>query len=110
MSALPPEVEDIRQRTRTFIREVVVPSEPRPGATLDEAVLADLQARAKTAGVFAPHVPTEWGGLGVPIQQGLRTNDRDLILLGAVPAAGLALVVQGVFELLERAVVPRGLR
>ena len=59
MSALPPEVEDIRQRTRTFIREVVVPSEPRPGATLDEAVLADLQARAKTAGVFAPHVPTE---------------------------------------------------
>lgn len=68
MSTLPTEVEDVRQRTRTFIREVVVPSEPRPGATLDEAVLADLQARAKTAGVFAPHVPTEWGGLGVPIE------------------------------------------
>lgn len=68
MTTLPPEVDDLRTRTRTFIREVVVPAEPRPGATLDEAVLADLQARAKTAGVFAPHVPTEWGGLGVPIE------------------------------------------
>jgi osmoprotectant transport system permease protein len=33
-----------------------------------------------------------------------------LILEGAIPAAVLALAVQGVFELAERAVVPRGLR
>ncbi len=69
----------------------------------------------KTAAVITVGTATlgaliDAGGLGVPIQQGLRTNDRGLILLGALPAAALALVVQGVFELLERAVVPKGLR
>jgi osmoprotectant transport system permease protein len=33
-----------------------------------------------------------------------------LILEGAVPASLLALLVQGLFELVERLVVPRGLR
>ena len=50
------------------------------------------------------------GGLGVPIQQGLRTNDDRLLLAGAVPAALLALAAQGLFGLLERRLVPRGLR
>lgn len=68
MSRIPAEVEELRQRTRTFIREVVIPAEPHPGDYLDKAVLADLKAKAKEAGVFAPHVPTEWGGQGVPIE------------------------------------------
>jgi osmoprotectant transport system permease protein len=50
------------------------------------------------------------GGLGVPIQQGLRTHDNGLILLGAIPAAGLALAAEALFGLLGRVVVPRGLR
>ncbi len=33
-----------------------------------------------------------------------------LILQGAIPAAVLALLVQGLFELSERVLVPRGLR
>jgi osmoprotectant transport system permease protein len=33
-----------------------------------------------------------------------------LILSGAVPAAVLALLVQGLFEVVERFVVPKGLR
>jgi osmoprotectant transport system permease protein len=33
-----------------------------------------------------------------------------LILEGAIPAAGLALAVQGVFDLVERYFVPKGLR
>jgi osmoprotectant transport system permease protein len=33
-----------------------------------------------------------------------------LILEGAIPAAGLALLVQGLFEWTERIVVPKGLR
>jgi acyl-CoA dehydrogenase len=68
MSRIPDEVEELRQRTRTFIREVVIPSEPHPGDYLGEAVLTDLKAKAKAAGVFAPHVPKEWGGQGVPIE------------------------------------------
>lgn len=50
------------------------------------------------------------GGLGDPIWRGLQTNDHALILQGAVPAAGLALLVQLAFDLLERFLVPRGLR
>lgn len=50
------------------------------------------------------------GGLGQPIQRGLSINDNDTILQGAIPAAILALLVQGAFDLLERAVVSRGLR
>ncbi|MEP6633116.1 MAG: glycine betaine ABC transporter substrate-binding protein [Luteimonas sp.] len=50
------------------------------------------------------------GGYGQPILAGIRLDDIGLILEGAVPAAALALVVQGVFEIVERALTPRGLR
>ena len=46
----------------------------------------------------------------MPIQQGLRTHDDGLILLGAIPAAGLALLAEGLFGLLGWVVVPKGLR
>lgn len=50
------------------------------------------------------------GGYGQPILTGIRLDDIGLILEGAVPAALLALAVQGVFEIAERALTPRGLR
>ncbi len=50
------------------------------------------------------------GGYGQPILTGIRLDDVGLILEGAVPAAGLAITVQLLFEWAERAVVPRGLR
>lgn len=50
------------------------------------------------------------GGYGQPILTGIRLDDTGLILQGAVPAALLALAVQGLFELAERVVVPKGLR
>jgi len=50
------------------------------------------------------------GGLGQPIFTGIRLDDVGLILQGAIPASLLALAAQGVFELVERLVVPRGLR
>jgi osmoprotectant transport system permease protein len=50
------------------------------------------------------------GGYGQPILTGIRLDDFGLILEGALPAAGLALVTQGVFELAERGLVSKGLR
>ena len=50
------------------------------------------------------------GGYGQPILTGIRLDDTGLILQGAVPAALLAVLMQGLFELAERIVVPRGLR
>lgn len=51
------------------------------------------------------------GGFGGPIFDGIRVMDwRIYLLQGALPAAVLALLVQGLFELVERILVPRGLR
>ena len=50
------------------------------------------------------------GGYGQPILSGIRRYDFGLILEGAVPAAVLALTAQVLFDLAERAIVPRGLR
>ncbi len=50
------------------------------------------------------------GGYGQPILTGIRLADTSLILQGAVPAAVLALVVQGLFGLSERLFVSKGLR
>jgi osmoprotectant transport system permease protein len=50
------------------------------------------------------------GGYGQPIVTGVQMNDAREILFGAVPAAVMALAVQGLFELAERVFVPKGLR
>lgn len=50
------------------------------------------------------------GGYGQPILTGIRLDDMGLILQGAVPAALMALAAQGGFDLLEKAVVPKGVR
>jgi osmoprotectant transport system permease protein len=90
-----------------------------PGARLRrvEAPLAmpSILAGIKTAAVINVGAATLGaligaGGYGQPILTGIRLDDVGLILEGAVPAALLALAVQGLFEWAERAVVPRGLR
>jgi osmoprotectant transport system permease protein len=50
------------------------------------------------------------GGLGEPILSGLNLNDHATILQGAIPAAILALLVQWLFDLLDRILIPKGLR
>ena len=104
-----------------------------PGATRESALALGLPPRARLLQVELPlaspsilagikpsaviNVGTATlgaligaGGYGQPILTGIRLNDQALILQGAVPAALLALAVQGGFDLLERMVVPRGLR
>ena len=46
------------------------------------------------------------GGLGDPIVAGLALSDTHMILSGALPAAALALAVDGLLALAERAVTP----
>lgn len=50
------------------------------------------------------------GGYGQPILTGIRRDDLSTIMEGAVPAAVLAVIVQLLFEVSERYVVPKGLR
>lgn len=50
------------------------------------------------------------GGYGQPILTGIRLDDSALILEGAIPAAVLALLVQYLFEFIERRMLPAPLR
>ena len=49
-------------------------------------------------------------GLGDFVYQGVASNNNILILLGAIPAAILAIVFGAVIDLLQRKVTPRGLK
>ncbi|MEZ0326518.1 MAG: glycine betaine ABC transporter substrate-binding protein [Fimbriimonas sp.] len=90
-----------------------------PGACLRKVYLPlampTILAGIKTSAVICVGTATlaaliGAGGLGEPIISGLSLNDNATVLQGAIPAAVLAIVVQLLFDVLERAVVPRGLR
>jgi osmoprotectant transport system permease protein len=50
------------------------------------------------------------GGYGERIVTGLALNDHAMLLAGAIPAAALALLIEGAFRFGERWIVPAGLR
>lgn len=64
-----PSSADLAARTLDFVRAEVLPVEERWEGDLrgphGEEVRHDLQARARRAGVFAPHAPVEYGGHGL---------------------------------------------
>jgi acyl-CoA dehydrogenase len=65
--SIPAEVRDIETRVQDFVREVVIPAEARDQSAhgLDDGLRAELQAAARAAGIFAPQVEPELGGLGL---------------------------------------------
>jgi osmoprotectant transport system permease protein len=74
-----------------------------------------ILAGVRTAAVIAVGTATLGaligaGGYGQSITQGVQLNDTGRILEGAIPAALLALAVDGLFAALERVLVPKGLR
>ena len=50
------------------------------------------------------------GGYGALIISGLSLNDTRTILMGAIPAACMALVAQGFFEIVDRLIIPKGIQ
>ena len=50
------------------------------------------------------------GGLGTFVYQGVASNNNTLILLGAIPAAILAVAIGALIDLLQKKVTPRGLQ
>jgi acyl-CoA dehydrogenase len=61
---LPPEIKDVQQRVAKFVREEVLPLEAAASGSFD-AVLERLRGAAKAAGLWNPHLPPEYGGLGL---------------------------------------------
>ncbi len=75
------------------------------------AILAGIKTSAViNVGTAALSALIGAGGYGQPILTGIRLDDIGLILQGAIPAAVLALLVQGLFELIERGLLPKGFR
>lgn len=64
-----PELDGVIDRTRTLIRETVLPLDDEHDGDIEAAggddVRRTLQEAARAAGVFAPHAPKEFGGLGL---------------------------------------------
>jgi acyl-CoA dehydrogenase len=64
--APPPGLADLRERYRAFMEEHVYPVEQALDREDDEAdaLIAELRARAKGEGLWAPHLPPDAGGTG----------------------------------------------
>ena len=71
--SLAPELEELRGRVRTFVDEVIRPTEVRIAEErLEEtdrqayrAALGGLRKQAFAEGLWLPHMPAEWGGMGL---------------------------------------------
>ena len=77
--------------------------------------LPTILAGIRTAAVIAVGLATLGaiigaGGYGQPILTGIRLADNGLILEGAIPAAAMALGIEGLFHLIEARITSRGLR
>ena len=66
---LPEDVKDIQRRVAAFVNEVVLPAEGEAGEHTSpeefDRVLERLRDEARASGLFNPHLPPEWGGLGL---------------------------------------------
>ncbi|WP_168706546.1 acyl-CoA dehydrogenase family protein [Gordonia paraffinivorans] len=64
-----PEVVELVEKTERFIRDYVLPIEEAHNGDITAAGGDDLRremnAKAKAEGIFAPHAPVEFGGLGL---------------------------------------------
>ena len=65
---IPDELVELRERTERFVHEEILPREKDKRQTPHgptEEFRHELVALARAAGLLAPHVASEWGGLGL---------------------------------------------
>lgn len=70
--SIPKHVQDITHRVRQFVDAEVIPVETQllqSGEELSVETLQELRSKAKVAGLWAPTMPKEWGGMGLNIQE-----------------------------------------
>ena len=66
---LPPELRDLVDRVRAYVEEDALPAEAEVADAADLLaswdVVERLRDRARERGLYTPHLPEAWGGLGV---------------------------------------------
>ncbi|HMI86006.1 MAG TPA: glycine betaine ABC transporter substrate-binding protein [Polyangiaceae bacterium] len=103
-SALSEAADAIGLRPGTKLRRVAL---PMASPTILSGIKTSAVINVGTA-TLAALIGAE--GLGNAILQGIALRDTGLILEGSVPAALLALLVQGAFSWLDSLLIPEGLR
>ncbi|WP_327341917.1 acyl-CoA dehydrogenase family protein [Streptomyces europaeiscabiei] len=100
-----PTVAQLAASTSAFVRDVVIPAERACGGSVHDApedLRQTLQKGAREAGVFAPHVPTRWGGHGLDLRgQAVVFEAAGYSLLGPL-ALNCAAPDEGNTHLLEK--------
>ena len=103
-NTVPPEVAELAKRAQEFIRDVVIPIETSVDGVIHDApdsLRRSLQLQAQDAGLLAPHVPTQWGGLGLDVRgQSVVFEEAGYSLLGPL-ALNCAAPDEGNMHLLE---------
>jgi acyl-CoA dehydrogenase len=100
--SLEPAVADLALRTAEFIRETVIPVEEQcRGVARSEKIRVKLQQAAKEAGVFAPHVGTEFGGHGLDMRGRAAVYEEAGYSLFGPLALNIAAPDEGNMHLLE---------
>ncbi|MDQ3608038.1 MAG: acyl-CoA dehydrogenase family protein, partial [Actinomycetota bacterium] len=89
--SVPPHLQPILERVRAFVAEDALPAEERIDDPADVPASWDLvealRDRARERGIYTPHLPEEWGGLGVGVL-GMALISQEC---GASPLASLGL-------------------
>ena len=67
---LSPELQSLRLKVRQFVDEMILPLEADPAnfdahENLDIVVLERIRDQVKAAGLWAPQLPREYGGMGL---------------------------------------------
>jgi len=101
---LPADLIALRERTRAFVRDIVIPYERDPRRTAhgpQESLRTDLVNKARDAGLLSPHVAMEWGGLGLShVEKAVVFEAAGYSMLGPV-ALNIAAPDEGNMHLLE---------
>ena len=105
---IPPQIRDAAEvldlKPQTRLLKIFLPlASPSILAGIKTSAIINIGSATLAALIGA-------GGLGEPIISGLNLNDNRTILEGAIPAALLAIVTQGLFNVVDRVIIPRGLR
>ncbi|HMO94838.1 MAG TPA: acyl-CoA dehydrogenase family protein, partial [Tepidiformaceae bacterium] len=86
------EIDQLRERVKAFMNEHIYPNEPffhanhaRQSAAGRERI-KEIQALTKAQGMWAPHLPSEAGGMGIGFMPYVYMNE----ILGRSPIAPIA--------------------
>ena len=101
IDSLDPAINDVRLRTAAIINDEILPREgelwpQRHGEVLSDEVRAraaaareDIKSKVKAAGLWAPHLPQEYGGMGLDFLPHAYMNEILAYAMGAASLFGV---------------------